>query len=477
MTEYDVGQKALTYFQEISLIPRPSYHEQHIADYLMAFAASHGLRAYRDDMHNVIIYAEASSGYEDHPVVMLQGHTDIVADKEPESSHCFETDPLDVYIEDGFLKARQTTLGGDDGIAVAYMLAILDTPEIKHPPLECVFTVQEEAGLFGAYGLDAAHLKAARMISLDEMTFGTTTISTCGGCDVFLKKRLTRVENYDQAYTLVVKGLAGGHSGEHINKGKDNAIVHIVRLMKAVVDAHIPFKIISFQGGSKGNAIPRSASLTFASNASPYDIAKTIKKTDNLIKEEYAETETDIVTTLHNCEAFHAYSEQESQDLINMLFILPNGLITLSQTIKDLPVTSLNQGVLTFNDDVFTLHLTLRSVLQSGRDYLAGKIAVIASLYHCEFERSHDYCGWAYDLSSPLRAVMKKTFEDYFHFPLKEIAEHGGLETGAFKEKLPGLDIVTLGCHVYDYHTPQERVEIDSFLNTARFLAHLLSKL
>ncbi|MGX8680003.1 MAG: beta-Ala-His dipeptidase [bacterium] len=472
-----IGQKALEYFQIISQIPRPSYHEEKIASYLMSFAHDHHLEAHEDAMHNIIIYAPASPSYEDHPALMLQGHIDMVPDKEPGYRHDFENDPLKLEEKNGFLTAYKTTLGADDGIAVAFMLAILDTPELKHPPLECVFTVQEEVGLYGAFALDASLIHARRMFSLDEMTFGATTISSCGGCGIEMKKQMRRLPNDHQAYVLTVSQLAGGHSGEDINKNRDNAIIHAARLMKSLGISGVDYRIVDINGGSKSNAIPRYCSITFTSAYSPITLSKIIKQQERAIEEEFADTEPSIKTTLRTAESYDAFTTRDSLALIDLLFLLPNGLRASSALIENLSVTSSNLGVITTDHDTVTIDISIRTILPAPRDHLSVQMATLAKLFDFSFKRSGDYGGWNYDPDSPLRAVLTKAFRDYFQQPMKEIAEHGGLETSAFKEKIPDMDIVTLGCNVYDYHTPQERLDLKSFLDTADFLAYLLELL
>ena len=465
------------YFEDIAQIPHGSYNEEGIADYIESVAKQHNLRYERDEMNNVIVFKEASPGYENHEPVMLQAHTDMVNEKNKDSQHDFEHDPLKLYVEDGFLHAEGTTLGADDGCGVCYMLALLTDDSLVHPALECVFTVQEEVGLYGAAGLDTSVLKAKRLINLDNEEEGETCVSSSGGNDLLITKEIMGEDNESPVYVLEVKGLLGGHSGGCIDQGRGNANKIAGRILYQLLKNGMDIRLIDITGGLKNNAIPRECSVAFASQQSYEELAQIIGQCEEEIKKELEISDSHFYVELLQDKCDVCVCAKDSEAMISIMYLCPNGLLEISPVIEHLPTLSLNMGVIRTHDNSFTIDYSLRSPLKSARQQLCMQIEAIASLYGAFVQVSGDYPGWDYDPNSSLRNQLKAFYQQYTGTPLKEVATHGGLETGVFKQKIPDLDIVTYGPHMEDIHTPDEKLDLDSYLRTYQCLVAFLETL
>ncbi len=465
------------YFEAIASIPHGSYFEEKIADYVESLAIKYGLDYRRDDMNNMVVFKPASKGYEDHAPLMLEAHMDMVNEKNNDSDHDFENDPLDLYVEDGFLHARGTTLGADDGYGVSYMLAILTDETLKHPPLECVFTVQEEVGLCGAMGLDTSDLKAHRMIGLDSETEGETCTSSSGGNDLLITKPIRGEDNDSPVYVLEVKGLIGGHSGECIDKGRGNANKIAARVLYHCLKEGMDIRLIEITGGLKNNAIPRECRVAFASTTPFGELYDLIQSCEADIHQELEINDPGVQITLHEEECDVCICAQDSEAIISIMYLGLNGLIEKSQVIEGLTTVSLNMGVVRTLDESITIDYSIRSPLQSVREELALQLELIASIYNAYVEVSSDYPGWDYDPHSKLREQFKQFYQNYTGKPLREVATHGGLETGVFKSKIPELDIITMGPNMADIHTPDERLDIESFAKTYQLLVSFIETL
>lgn len=477
MAVLDTSVSIFNFFEEIAKIPHGSYHEEGIADYVENIAYEHNLRCYRDEMNNIIIYKDASQGYEDHDPLILQAHMDMVNEKNNDSQHDFDNDPLDLYVEDGFLHARGTTLGADDGYGVCYMLAILTDDSLKHPALECVFTVQEEVGLFGAFGVNENKLSAKRMIGLDSETEGETCTSSSGGNDLVITKQITGEDNDSPVYVLEVKGLLGGHSGECIDKGRGNANKIAARVLYHFLKEGIDIRLVDITGGLKNNAIPRECTVAFASS-SPFEVLyEMIQVYQNDIYKELEISDPGISITIHEDECPVCICAADSEAIISIMYLAPNGMIEKSQVIEGLTTVSLNMGVVRTHDDCITIDYSIRSPLQSIRTELSMQLELLASLYNGYVEVSGDYPGWDYDPHSRLRKQFKSFYHEYTGLELAEVATHGGLETGIFKGKIPELDIVTMGPNMSDIHTPDEKLEVKSFLRMYQLLVSFIETL
>lgn len=477
MAVLDTNLMINKYFEDIAKIPHGSYHEEKIADYIEDIAMNYGLKYERDQMHNIIVFKDASKGYEGHEALMLQGHLDMVNEKNNDSEHDFENDPLDLYIEDGYLHARGTTLGADDGCGVCYMLAILTDNTLKHPPLECVFTVQEEVGLCGAMGIDTSCLKATRMIGLDSGHEGETCTTSSGGRDVVITKQIMGEDNQSSVYVLNVKGLLGGHSGSYIDKGRGNANKIVGRILYALLQNGIDVRLIDITGGLKANAIPRECEVAFASENSFDDINAIVQECYRDIYKELEVSDSGLEIILSQDECDVCICSKDSEAIITMMYLGLNGCIEKSQAIKDLTIASLNMAVIRTHDDHLTIHYSIRSPLESMRNELTNQLRTIAMLMNASVDVFNDYPGWDYDPNSKLRSQFRDFYYQYSQKELKETASHGGLETGIFKGKMKDLDIITMGPNMNDIHTPDERLNIASYVNTYQMLIQFLETL
>lgn len=474
MAVLDTDISIYNYFEEIAKIPHGSYQEERLADYIEGIAQANHFRYRRDEMNNIVIFKEASQGYEKHEPLLLQAHMDMVNEKNNESHHDFDSDPLELYVEDGFLCAHKTTLGADDGYGVCYMLAILTDPTLKHPPLECLFTVQEEVGLCGALAFDTSDLKAKRMIGLDSETEGETCTSSSGGNDLFITKPIHGENNDSPVYVLEVKGLLGGHSGECIDKSRGNANKLAARILYHCLKEGMDIRLVEITGGLKNNAIPRECIVAFAS-VTPFEMLyELIQSCEEDIRQELGENDPHMSISLHEEECDVCINSQDSEAIISIMYLAPNGLIEKSQIIDGLTTVSLNMGVVRTLDEAITIDYSIRSPLQSVREELSLQLELIASLYNAYVEVSGDYPGWDYDINSQMREKFKTFYNQYTGKKLKEVATHGGLETGVFKSKIPELDIITMGPNMSGIHTPDERLDIQSFLKTYELLISFL---
>ncbi len=466
------------YFKEISKIPRGSYHEEKISQYIVEFALKHHLQYYQDDMYNVIIYKDASSGYEDHEPVMLQAHMDMVWEKEDDCDIDFMNDSIDVYEEDGWLKAHGTTLGADDGYGVAYMLAILEDDTLAHPPLDCVFTVQEEIGLCGVKNLKAENIRAHKMIGLDSGGEISTCISSSGGLRCQVNKSLIRKDNSYNTFKLSISGLLGGHSGHFIDKGRGNANKIAIRMLQHLSD-EIDVYLVDVIGGSKENAIPRFCEVTFACDTSIKYIDLIFHQIYKNMQVEYEHSDPNITYHLEQIpqKAAYSYDLQTSKEAINLIYLLPNGFKAKSMVIDNLTTVSLNLGVITIKDDILKACYQIRSPMQSAKEELAYEIGMLSKLFNASIIKESDYPGWNYETHSPMRQLFKQVIQEELHEELIEEATHGGLEIGVLKGLIPDLDIVTMGPISYNAHTPNETMNLESFQKMYHVLTTYLSKL
>lgn len=464
------------YFEEISRIPRGSYKEEKCADYLEAFAKERGLQVKRDHMNNIMIYKPAAAGYEDHGAVILQAHMDMVCEKNADCPHDFEKDPIDMYIEDGILKARGTTLGADNGMGCAYILAVLDS-DIPHPALECVFTVQEEVGLNGAFALKAEDFTAKRYVNLDFGGHGIGTCTTSAGGEMLgLKKPVEFDACGLPAYRLFITGLAGGHSGNCINKELGNSLKICARILKEIAGS-CDLRIIRLHGGLKNNAIPRECEAVFASGAKEETIRAAFGKMAADIKNELRFQDPGFEAVLELSEGGPALSEEQSAEVIDLLYLLPTGLRHRSLQIEDLPTASENLASIRTFEDYMEIQYSLRAEKTSLRDQMEKELLILAGIYDMSAAVSSKFPGWEFNPDSPLRKTLCRVYKEHKGVDMKLLATHGGLECGVFCEMIPGLDVVTLGAETDGAHTPQEQMNLKSFDETFEILKGFLKEL
>lgn len=464
------------HFEEMTRIPHGSYHEQEYSDYLVSFATKHNLRCKQDEMGNVIIYKNGSKGYEDHPAVMLQGHIDMVWEKNKDCPHNFETDPLKLYIKDGFLWANGTTLGADDGVGVSYMLSVLESTDIPHPPLECVFTVQEEVGLYGAFNIKKEDISAHRMIGLDDGGGISTCTTSAGGTDGKLLKKVPRTEDGGHGYLLTIGGLKGGHSGECIDKELGNSIKCCTRILMAIKDQGL-VRICDLDGGLQDNAIPRECEVSFLTDLSEEQVNSITEKLTTELKKELEQSDPNLTVRLEPSFCEKSMTAEDSASIIDLLCVFPHGFRHKSLQIEGLTITSENLAAIHLVDDVFTLVYSLRAMYDSALDEMEKEIEIIARLFSCDTTRSPRYPSWEYREDSFVRKQLQKVFKEQTGQELILEAVHGGLECGVFSRFHDDMDIVTLGAIGLDVHTPYEHLDLASFDQTYELLLALLKEL
>ena len=482
-------EKVFYYFEELCKIPHGSYHTKQISDYLVQFAKERNLECSQDDSNNVVIRKAASAGYEDAPVVILQGHCDMVCEKTADSTHDFEKDGLDLMIEGDYVTANGTTLGGDDGIAVAYALAILDDDTLKHPALEVVITTDEEVGLLGAKALDCSQLKGKYLINMDSEEEGYLWVSCAGGLSAITTIPVRYQEVSGEKYELVISGLNGGHSGAEIDKNRANSNKLIGQAL-FTLEQDIPFCLTALEGGTKDNAIPRLSKAVFVAERlmlKYYSFMWQIRQSlyenygitvlQNLEKfQEYTGTDEGITVTVKKIgETTEKALEQVSQEkIIFFLVQVPYGIQKMSGSIEGLVETSINPGILMLNEEECKIVSSVRSSIDSAKDALTAKVCYLSEFLGGDCVTEGDYPAWEYRKESKLRDIMVDSYKELFGDGPEVKAIHAGLECGLFYEKIEGLDAVSFGPTMKDIHTTEEVLSISS---TARMWDYLVKVL
>ena len=471
--------KLFHFFEDISAIPRGSANEKAISDYLVAFAEERNLWYHRDALFNVIIKKPASAGAKEKPAVMLQGHTDMVCEKLAGVAHDFTTDPLDLIIKDGVLSANGTTLGGDNGAAVACMLAILDDDTLTHPALECVFTTQEEIGLNGAEALDKSLLSARTMINLDSEDEGVATVSCAGGLRFALTRPITRSKKEGMLLHLEATGLLGGHSGTDINKEHQNANLLMARMINHLFH-NTDALLVDFNGGTKDNAIPRETSATLF-----YSDEVAAKNAENLALALSADFSSEICP-YEPAFQFLVITENGTADVISAedgiafitaMCLAPNGVQFRNMNLDGFTVTSLNLGIAATDETSASLVFAPRSSVATLMSALKEKLCLLAETFGFEVSMHGEYPGWSFAEVSPIRDVFVQSYKELFHDDLKIEAIHAGLECGLFSDAIPGLDAIAVGPTIRGCHTPDEHLPLDSFERFYELLTDVLKKL
>ncbi len=471
-------KKVFYYFEEICGIPHPSYKEQKISDYLVDFAREHRLEYIQDELGNVIMIAPATTGYEDAPAVILQGHMDMVCEKEPGCDIDFETEGLRLVVEGDCIRAEGTTLGGDDGIAVAVALAILDSPDISHPRLEVVLTVSEEVGMEGAAGIDLSMLTGRRLINIDSEQEGILTVGCAGGNSTVCFLPIEREERAGELLSLRLTGLLGGHSGIEIDKGRANASLLLGRLLGALCDEKIDVSLVSMSGGAKQNVIPREAScvLVCAHRAADSCI-KALQKELVEIRTEYETTDPNISLEINRrpAEKVTALTTESMHRIVELLAALPAGIQTMSADIKELVETSLNLGILKLEEHSLRLEYSVRSLMDAHLRELSGELRSIVTAAGGSVEVSGSYPAWEYKKDSPLREDALRIFTSMYGYAPKVETVHAGLECGILAAKLPGLDAISIGPNLQGIHTVEETLSISSAARVYEYVVELLA--
>lgn len=469
------------YFEEICKIPHGSSHEMALSDYIVRFAEERGLYCRQDDRYNVVIKKPGSAGCEAAPPLIVQGHIDMVCEKNADVVHDFQNDPLDLYIDGDFIRARGTTLGADNGIAVAYMLAMLEDDTLVHPPLEAVFTVEEEIGMGGAADFDAFDLEGRRFLNMDTEVEGDLLVSCCGGrrMRVYLPaKRETRPMD-KTAFAVRIRGLKGGHSGADIHLQRASANRLLGRTLFALREL-TAYHLVQADGGNMDNAICREAdAVILIAPEQEGAVRNLLAELEKMFQEEYISRETAITITMEPLrEEIQQTLMDETRDrIIALLMLLPYGVQTMSWDMDGLVESSSNIGILKTREEDIFIDNAVRSSVESRKELICQKIQEIAALCGAKTEGVHDYPGWKYEPDSEILEIFRQTYIDLRGKEPNVQAIHAGVECGLFSRKIEGLDMISIGPDMYDVHTPDERLSISSTVRVWEYLKEVLKRL
>lgn len=465
------------HFEEMTRIPHGSYNEKQYSDYLVEFAKKHNLAYKQYEIGNVIIYKDATEGYENHGTVILQAHMDMVCAKVSGCTHDFEKDPLDLFIEDGHLHARGTTLGADNGTGVAYMLAVLESDTISHPALECVFTVQEEVGMFGAKEIKIEDLKGRRFLSLDDGGAISTMITSAGGMRIELSHPLETETVMIPVYEISIGGLFGGHSGEGIDKERGNSNKMMTRILYEL-NKNLGIRLLTVGGGDKENTIPRESRAEIGFDGDEKVLRTAIDELFGMLKEElkYSDAGSEITVVKKNGEERTAMTADAASALLNLLYLLPTGLRHVNMKLH-VPEASENLAIVRIENGTVHIHYSLRSASESRLNEMAEEIRLLAELFGYTYQAGARYPGWPYREDSFMRGKLQEAFKAVTGNDLILKAVHGGLECGIFAALAPDMDIITFGPRGLDVHTPNETLDLKSFEDCFVIFKELLKRL
>lgn len=472
-------QNVFYYFEEICKIPHGSGNTGQISDYLKAFADEHGLYCRQDELNNIIMIKEASKGYEDHEPVLLQGHMDMVAVKDADCTIDMTKDGLQLEILGDRLSAKGTSLGGDDGIAVAFGLALLAGEEYRHPKIELILTVDEEVGMEGAAGLTVDDLTAKRMINLDQEEEKMFIVGCAGGARIDIRKKTETEQVKGVLCKLKISGLQGGHSGQEINKERGNAICLMGRLLAALQEK-TPVYLKEVSGGTADNAIPNEVCAEIVVTEWTEDVAAFMEEQFCGIKAEFAGKEDGLKCELQvgaEDALIEVCNRKDSEQWIHLLNVIPHGVIANSVKMKGLVETSLNPGILNVSAVEGMVSTSVRSSNTAAKEALINQLKSLAALCNATVGIRGDYPGWDYDPDSPLREKMVAIYEEMYGVKPQIEAIHAGLECGIFQSKIPGLDCVSIGPDMQDIHTTRETLSIPSVQRVWKFLLKVLESL
>lgn len=451
------------WFEQICAIPHPSKHEHALSQHIQQWAKAQGLAVVEDKVGNLIIRKPATAGMENCKIVVLQAHIDMVPQKNADKVHNFETDPIEAYVDGDWVKARGTTLGSDNGIGMSSALAVLGSKDIKHGPLEVLLTIDEEAGMTGAFGLEAGYLDAEILINTDSEQEGEIYMGCAGGVDAQISVPMSwqAPEQSNASFSLTMSGLKGGHSGVNIHLGRGNANKLLARFLFKYSD-ELALELVSFSGGSLRNAIPREANVQLMLPAENVEALKqAIESFQALVREELAIADPAMLLTLAAIDAPTKVMDEEAQNtLIDLLHASPNGVIRMSDEVEGVTETSLNIGVISTEDESVEILCLIRSLIDSGREEVTGMLTALSNLSGASIDLSGAYPGWKPDTSSPVMEIVRDTYNDIYKKDPTVMVIHAGLECGLFKEPYPHMDMVSIGPTIRYPHSPDEMVNI-----------------
>lgn len=464
------------FFEELCAIPHGSHNTKRISDHLAAFAEARGLRYRQDELNNVIIWKGATPGYENAPTVMLQGHMDMVAEKDADCPKDMDVEGLDLFVEGDLVGARGTTLGGDDGIAVAMAMAILDSDDIPHGPLECLFTVDEEVGMLGARGLDVTDLTAKYLLNLDSEEEKVLTVSCAGSTRAVCILPVKRKAWAGTVCELAVDGLMGGHSGEEIHKGRANSNILMGRALTELMNA-TDLRLLTVTGGAKDNAIPRDAKALVAVRDGA-TAQKAVAALGAALANEYRTADPDIRVFLAPAKSdLVPMDEGSTRRVAAFLFCAPNGVQMMSAEVAGLVQTSLNLGRVSTEGDEVVARFMIRSSVNSQAAETTEKVISLTKALGGTVDIPASYSAWQYRPDSHLRDVMIEAFRAVYGEEPRVAALHAGLECGILSGKMPDLDCISFGPDLTNIHTPRERLHIASTARTWQLTLETLKRL
>jgi len=474
-------ERIFYHFQEISNIPRGSGNEKEISDYLINFGRNLGLECIQDGALNVIIKKRASKGYETAPAVIIQGHMDMVCEKNSDKTHDFTKDPIKLIVKDDYIYADGTTLGGDDGIAVAYAMALLEDTTIEHPALEILITTDEETGMTGAMAVQPQYLNGKIVLNLDSEEEGKLWVSCAGGIRTQSTMPIKWIDKKEKTkeYTLQVKGLKGGHSGADIHLGRGNSNKLMGRLLNEI-KKEVNFNLVSLNGGSKDNAIPREAEAVISIDESKEKLLiETKTKICENIKREFGKKDSELrIAVLENEEKVEkVFSDEATTKIISLSYLYPNGINTVSAEIEGLTESSTNLGVVKTNENDVEYHSAVRSSVFSLKEEIVERNKSLTEILGGTFTTNAGYPEWPYKTDSKIRHICKEVYSKMYGKEADVVAIHAGLECGLFKEKLGDLDMISFGPDIFDIHTPNEHLSISSTRRCYEYLLEVLKEI
>ncbi len=467
--------KLLKYFEEISAIPRPSYHEDKIADYLESFAKERGLEYYRDSLGNLLINKDATEGRETTAPILLQGHSDMVCEKNEGVSHDFLRDPLKLYVKDGWIRAEGTTLGADNGVAVAAMLAILDGAAESHGPVQCLFTVSEEVGLEGVKGFDYSRIYARKMINMDSADESLIIAGCAGGLRTDIAFPIERQRANGEGFKLRVSGLAGGHSGEDIHRGRANANKLMGRVLYRLSVTDKAMRLVSVDGGTKENAIPREC--TACGICTDLEALRTtVKELETEIKAELGACDNafSLEVTAENSGGIPMTADS-GRKVVFLLSTLANGVFEMNRELSGIVEYSRNLGILKTHENSFEAVVNSRSARESQIDLSAAELEAYGEMLGGKAEHYSRYPGWVYAEKSEIRNTYTRAYAELYGNEPKVEVIHAGLECGIIKKAIPDMDMLSCGPVVVDLHSPDEALNVASFERFFSVILRVLS--
>lgn len=476
----DLKPEALfKHFESLTRIPRESGNEKAVSDFLVKFANNNGLEVIQDEYLNVIIKKPGTPGYENKKTVILQGHMDMVCVKKDDLEFDFEKDPIPIVVDEDMIRTEGTTLGADNGIAVAMAMAILEAKDLEHSPITALITVAEETGMDGVVNLNPENISGDILINIDSEDEGVFLSSCAGGVNniVNLPIKWKDLKEDKVTYDIYIKGLLGGHSGIEINKNRANAIKLLGRILQAL-DNKIKIDISAVNGGEKMNAIPKFAKATvLIKNEDIELLKKVVKEYEEIFANEYSVSDPNIKIEIKEIErTTNAMDENTKKSLISILRLLPFGVQTMSAGVEGLVESSNNIGVLEMKDNTIIFNNALRSSVESLKDEINSRIENICELTGASMELVANYPGWEYKDESPIRDLMLKVYKDIYNKEAKVDAIHAGLECGFLKKKIGDIDMISIGPNIYDVHTPNEHISISSTQRVFEFLCEVLKR-